>query len=123
MAQTYLDIMEPAMKELDKAEEKLRDMLYEEKEGVTQKDLNKLLIEKEKVQYLYDRLILQIDTLRSLITEILGENWAFADKEMKKQDFSKEMPELVDFMKQNSPYSAYVKKGLSIYENLYKLEV
>ena len=123
MAQTYLDIMEPAMKELDKAEDKLRDMLYEEKEGVTQKDLNKLLIEKEKVQYLYDRLLLQIDTLKSLITEILGENWAFADKEMTKQDFSKEMPELVDFMKQNSPYSAYVKKGLSIYENLYKLEV
>ena len=123
MAQTYLDIMEPAMKELDKAEDKLRDMLYEEKEGVTQKDLSKLLIEKEKVQYLYDRLILQIDTLKSLITEILGENWAFADKEMKKQTFSKEMPELVDFMKQNSPYSAYMQKGLTIYENLYKLEV
>ena len=123
MAQSYLDIMEPAMKEIDKVEEKLRDMLYEEKEGVTQKDLNKLLIEKEKIQYLYDRLIFQIDTLKSLITEVLGENWAFADKEMIKQDYSKEMPELVDFMKQNSPYSAYIQKGLIIYENLYKLEV
>ena len=40
MAQSYIDIMEPAMKELDKVEEKIRDMLYEEKEGVTQKDLN-----------------------------------------------------------------------------------
>ena len=123
MAQSYLDIMEPAMKEIDKVEEKLRDMLYEEKEGVTQKDLNKLLIEKEKIQYLYDRLIFQIDTLKSLITEVLGENWAFADKEMTKQDYSKEMPELVDFMKQNSPYSAYMQKGLTIYENLYKLEI
>ena len=123
MAQTYLDIMEPAMKELDKAEEKLRDMLYEEKEGVTQKDLNKLLIEKEKIQYLYDRLLLQIDTLKSLITEILGENWAFADKEMTQQSFPKEEGELVDFMKQNSPYSVYVQKGLYIYEKLYRLEV
>ncbi|MBO7127304.1 TolC family protein [bacterium] len=123
MAQSYIDIMEPAMKELDKVEEKIRDMLYEEKEGVTQKDLNKLLIEKEKIQYLYDRLLFQTDTLKSLITEVLGENWAFADKEMTKQNFSKEIPELVDFMKQNSPYSAYMQKGLAIYENLYKLEI
>ena len=123
MAQSYLDVMEPAIKEIDKVEEKLRDMLYEEKEGVTQKDLNKLLIEKEKIQYLYDRLLLQIDTLKSLITAILGENWAFADKEMTKQDFSKEIPELVDFMKQNSPYSLYMQKGLYIYEKLYRLEV
>ena len=122
MAQSYLDVMEPAMKELDKAEEKLRDMLYEEKEGVTQKDLNKLLIEKEKIQYLYDRLVFQTDTLKSLIDEVLGENWAFADKEMVKQDFSKEIPELVDFMKQNSPYSIYLQKGLYIYEKLYRLE-
>ena len=89
---------------------------------VTQKDLNKLLIEKEKIQYLYDRLLLQIDTLKSLIDEILGENWAFADKEMVRQDFSKEIPELVDFMKQNSPYSAYLQKGLYIHEKLYRLE-
>ena len=123
MAQNYFEILEPAMKELDKAEEKLRDMLYEEKEGVTQKDLNKLLIEKEKIQYLYERLQLQTDTLKSLISEILGENWAFADKEIVKQDFSKEMPELVDFMKQNSPYSVYVQKGLYAYEKLYRLEV
>ena len=123
MAQSYLDIMEPAMKQIDKAEEKLRDMLYEEKEGVTQKDLNKLLIEKEKIQYLYDRLVFQTDTLKSLITEVLGENWAFADKEMVKQEFSKEIPELVSFMKQNSPYSVYLKKGLYIYEKLYRLEV
>ena len=123
MAQNYIDIIEPAMKEIDKVEEKLRDMLYEEKEGVTQKDLNKLLIEKEKIQYLYDRLLFQTDTLKSLITEVLGDNWAFADKEMKKQDFSKEMPELVDFMKQNSPYSTYLQKGLYIYQKLYRLEV
>lgn len=123
MAQSYIDIMEPAMKELDKVEEKIRDMLYEEKEGVTQKDLNKLLIEKEKIQYLYDRLLLQTDTLKSLITEVLGENWTFADKEIKKQEFSKEIPELVGFMKQNSPYSAYLQKGLYIYEKLYRLEV
>ena len=123
MAQSYIEIMEPAMKEIDKVEEKIRDMLYEEKEGVTQKDLNKLLIEKEKIQYLYDRLIFQTDTLKALITEVLGENWAFADKEMTKQDFSKEIPELVDFMKQNSPYSVYLQKGLYIYEKLYRLEV
>ncbi|MBP5591932.1 TolC family protein [bacterium] len=123
MAQTYIDIMEPAMKELDKAEEKLRDMLYEEKEGVTQKDLNKLLIEKEKVQYLYDRLLFQTDTLKSLITEVLGENWAFADKEMKKLDFAKEEQDLVNSMKENSPYATYLKRGLDIYEKLYKLEV
>jgi len=123
MAQNYFEILEPAMKQIDKAEEKLRDMLYEEKEGVTQKDLNKLLMEKEKILYLYERLQLQTDTLKSLITEILGENWEFADKEMKKQDFSKEMPELVDFMKQKSPYSMYMQKGLYIYEKLYRLEV
>lgn len=123
MAQTYIDIMEPAMKELDKAEEKLRDMLYEEKEGVTQKDLNKLLIEKEKIQYLYDRLLFQTDTLKSLITEVLGENWAFADKEMKKLDFAKEEQDLVNSMKENSPYATYLRRGLDIYEKLYKLEV
>lgn len=123
MAQNYFEILEPAMKQIDKAEEKLRDMLYEEKEGVTQKDLNKLLMEKEKIQYLYERLQLQTDTLKSLITEILGENWAFADKEIVKQDFSKEIPELVDFMKQNSPYSVYVQKGVYAYEKLYRLEV
>lgn len=123
MAQNYLEVMEPAMKELDKAEEKLRDMLYEEKEGVTQKDLNKLLVEKEKIQYLYDRLVFQTDTLKSLIDEVLGDNWAFADKEMTQQSFTKEETELVDFMKQKSPYSNYVQKGLYIYEKLYRLEV
>jgi Outer membrane protein len=123
MAQSYLDVIEPGMKQIDKAEEKLRDMLYEEKEGVSQKDLNKLLIEKEKIQYLYDRLLLQIDTLKSFITEVLGDNWAFADKEMVKQDFSKEEPELVKSMKENSPYAAYLQKGLDIYEKLYKFEI
>lgn len=123
MAQNYFEILEPAMKQIDKAEEKLRDMLYEEKEGVSQKDLNKLLIEKEKIQYLYERLELQTDTLKSLITEILGENWAFADKEIVKEDFSKDLPELVNFMKQKSPYSVYIQKGVYAYEKLYRLEV
>ena len=42
---------------------------------------------------------------------------------MTQQSFTKEETELVDFMKQKSPYSNYVQKGLYIYEKLYRLEV
>ena len=43
---------------------------------------------------MYDRLLLEMDTLKNLITEILGEGWTFADKEMTQQSFPKEETEL-----------------------------
>lgn len=123
MATEMLGTMEPALAQVDKAEEKLKEMLYEEKEGVRQKDLIKLRIEKEKLAYRHKKLLLQIDTLKTVITEILGDNWKFADSSMQVTQYSKDIDSLVSFMFSQSPYSKYLTSGLSAYENLYELEI
>lgn len=122
MAKEMLDTMEPALEQVNKAEEKLKQMLYDEKEGVKQKDLIKLKIEKEKLAYKHKKLLLQIDTLKSVISEILGENWGFADTSMKTVDYKKDYDQLVEYMFSESPYSKYLLSGLSAYKNLYELE-
>jgi len=123
MAQEMLSIMEPALKKIDEAEEKIEEMLYNEKEGVSQKDLIKLRIEKEKLSYQHKRLLLQIDTLQAVITEVLGSLWKFSDTYVKKVEYDKNLESIVDFMFAGSPYAKYLKNGLDAYENLYRFEI
>ncbi|MGI6393821.1 MAG: TolC family protein [bacterium] len=123
MASEMLLTMEPALEQVEKAEEKLKEMLFEETEGVKQKDLIKLRIEKEKLAYQHKKLLLQMETLKEVITEILGENWQFADSAMKMADYQKKHEEIVDHMTTESPYAKYLESGLNAYESLYKLEI
>ncbi|HQM83092.1 MAG TPA: TolC family protein [bacterium] len=123
MASEMFATLEPALQQVDKAEEKLKEMLFEEKEGVRQKDLIKLRIEKEKLAYRHKKLVFQMETLKEVISQILGENWQLADSSMKVVEYKKEYDQIVDYMFSESPYSKYLTSGLSAYENLYELEI
>ena len=123
MAKSYFSILEPAMEQLDKAEEKLKDMLSEGAEGVSQKHLKKLQIEKQKILYQYERLQYQTETLKEAISEVLGDNWELADSEMTLEKFDKSLESLNDNLKETSPQLRYAAGGLKAYESLYDLEL
>ena len=123
MAKEMLSIMEPALKKVDEAESKIEEMLYEEKEGIFQKDLIKLRIEKEKLAYQHKSLLLQIDTLKNVINEVLGESWTFEDTYLKKMEYNKEFDDIVDYMFTGSSRAKYLRSGLDAYESLYRLEI
>ena len=123
MVNEILAFMEPAVVKVDEAEEKLKTMLYEEKEGVRQKDLIKLRIEKEKIAYNLKKLQLQKDTLKSVLDTVLGDNWVLADSTVSAVKFEKTFDEIVDFTFNSSPYSKMMQNGLSAYEHLYHLEI
>ena len=123
MVNEILSFIEPAVSQIDKAEEKLKEMLYEEKEGVKQKDLIKLRIEKEKIAYQLKKLQLQRDTLKSVIDMVLGTDWELADTAMSAPAYGKTYDEVVDFTFNSGPYSKMIRNGLMAFENLYQLEV
>lgn len=123
MANEMLDLMKPAVKKVEEAEEKLKKMLYEEKESVSQKDLIKLRIEKEKLLYRFKGLELQHDTLKTALNKILGENWKIADSRLTKQLYQRDYDSILSYMSNESPYRKYLKSGLSALENLYEYEV
>lgn len=123
MVNEILSFMEPAVSQVDKAEEKLKEMLYEEKEGVKQKDLIKLRIEKEKIAYQLKKLQLQRDTLKSVIDTVLGSEWTLADSTISVPKYEKTYDEIVDYTFNSGPYSKMIQHGLTAYENLYQLEV
>ncbi|HNW82618.1 MAG TPA: TolC family protein [bacterium] len=123
MVNEILSFMEPAIAKVDEAEGKLKEMLYEEKEGVRQKDLIKLRIEKEKLAYNLKKLQLQKDTLKSVLDAVLGDNWILADSTVTAMKFEKTYDEIVDFTFNSSPYSKMMQNGLSAYEHLYHLEI
>lgn len=123
MVNEILSFIEPAVSQVDKAEEKLKEMLYEEKEGVKQKDLIKLRIEKEKIAYQLKKLQLQRDTLKNVINMVLGNDWELADTAMSVPAYGKTYDEIVDFTLNSGPYAKMVSNGLTAYENLYHLEI
>lgn len=123
MVNEILSFIEPAVSQIDKAEEKLKEMLYEEKDGVRQKDLIKLRIEKEKMAYQLKKLQLQRDTLKSVIDTVLGNEWVLSDSAMSALQYEKTYDEIVDFTFSSGPYSKMVQNGLTAFENLYQLEV
>lgn len=123
MANEMLDLMKPAIKKVNEAEEKIKKMLYEEKEGVSQKDLIKLRIEKEKLQYRLKGLELQHDTLKDALNAILGDNWKIADKILRKEIYKRDYDNIVTYMSNESPYRKYLQNGLDALENLYQFEL
>ena len=123
MANEMLDLMKPAVKKINEAEEKLKKMLYEEKEGVSQKHLIKLRIEKEKLQYQLKGLELQHETLKAALDKILGSKWKIADTRISKQIYERDYDSILAFMSNESPYRKYLKNGLDAMENLYDYEI
>ncbi len=123
MANEMLDLMKPAVKKVTEAEEKLKKMLYEEKEGVSQKHLVKLRIEKEKLMYRLKGLELQHETLKAALDKILGDNWKIADTRIAKQSYERDYDSILTYMSNESPYRRYLSSGLDALENLYDYEV
>lgn len=123
MVNEILSFMEPAVQKVDEAEEKLKQMLYEENEGVKQKDLIKLRIEKEKLTYNLKKLQLQKETLKNVLDTVLGDNWEISDTTLTVMKFEKNYDEIINFMFSSSPYSKMMTNGLIAYENLYRLEI
>ena len=122
-ANEMLDLMKPAVKKVEEAENKMKKMLYEEKEGVSQKDLIKLRIEKEKILYRLKGLELQHDTLKVALNKILGDNWELADSRLTKQNYKRDYDNVLSFMTNESPYKKYLQSGLDALENLYDYEL
>ena len=121
LALNIKDVMDDVVSKIKEAESKIKKWLYEEKEGITQKDLIKLRIEKEKILYKYAKLNWQIKTLTYVFNEIEGEDWKIEDTTLKKQKIHYSLLELKNNLL-NGVYAQYMKSGISAYLELYKLK-
>ncbi|MFO7734584.1 MAG: TolC family protein [bacterium] len=122
MAMDIHNIMEMVTEKMDEVESKLKRWLYEEKEGVKQKDLIQLRIAKENLAYEFDRVRNDIEFLRGVFDEVLGDNWAFEDDFIKKKKYNKSSGDITNYFLYDSPYADLSKSAISARKSLYKLE-
>ncbi len=116
-------IMDDVLKQLNEAEELLQQMIYDEKEGVSQKDLSKLRIEKEKLLYQYDEIIYGIDSAKYAFSIFLGDDWAIKDASLLQRDFSESYDSLEDFFITKSVYAKYAENGVKAKRSLYDYNI
>jgi len=122
MALEMKDVMDIAVEKVNEAEKAIKKMLYDEVEGVSQKDYIKLKIQKEKILYTYKKLLSDISVLQSVFKKVLGENWEIKDTYIKKTGFAYSYEDLEKFLIEKSAYASIMKNGLNAYKSLYKLE-
>lgn len=122
MAMDIQNIMEMVTEKLDEVESKLKKWLYEEKEGVKQKDLIQLRIAKETLAYEFDRVNNDIEFLRDIFNEVLGTNWALEDNFIKKTEYNKSSREITNYFLHESSYADLSKSAVSARKSLYELE-
>lgn len=123
MAMDMRSVMETSVEKINEAEKKLEEMLYEENKSVSQKDIVKLRIEKEKLLYNFDKLDLTIDTLNSVMNNVLPAGCELKDKYMTKVNFAATEDQLRDYFLTKSAYNRLAVSGISAYESLYKYEI
>ncbi len=114
--------LEGIISDLNDAETKLNEWLYEEKEDVSQKDLIKLKLEKEKILYEYDKLNYSIETLKEVVAAVAGNNWEIKETSLQMVDFSYTFDELLAHLVGRSAYEKYMKNGVLALTSLYELE-
>ncbi len=122
MATDMQNILELSLEKITDAETKLDQWLYEGKEGVSQNDLIKLRIEKERLLYSMDNVTATLDTLRALFEKVLGPGYALKDEFMYKAPFVMPLEMLESQLTGNSAYSRLLTNGLGAMESLYKFE-
>ncbi len=122
MATEMEEKLSDAVEKVKEAETKLKEMLFEEKEGVTQTDLIKLRIEKENILYRYDQIRYSRETIKSVFSKLFGDDWEIKDRYLSKINFDRELEELSVFLQKDSPYSRLVTNGLEARRYLYELE-
>jgi len=122
MANDMQNILELSLEKVGEAEEKLDRWLYEGKEGVSQSDLIKLRIEKERLLAALDKVATTKETLNALFEKILGPGYAPKDEFMFKVEFPYTLAQLESRLIGDSPYQRLVTNGLGALESLYKLE-
>ncbi len=122
MATDMRNILELSLEKITDAETKLDQWLYEGKEGVSQNDLIKLRIEKERLLYGIDNVAATLDTLRTLFEKVLGPGYALKDEFMYKAAFDTPLAVLEKQLLGPSAYSRLMTNGLGALESLYELE-
>ena len=123
MAQDIKKMIDGAVSEVAKAESQLKDALYEEKEGVTQKDLIRLRIEKEKLLIKQNKINFDIKTLTQVFDDIVGQPWKIDKEYLAKESFDKTEEQLLEYLSTSSPYINIAKQGITARYNLYRLEL
>ena len=123
MAHDVKQMIDTAVTEIAKAETELKDALYNEKEGVSQKDLIRLRIEKEKLLVKQTKLEFDIKTLHQVFDDVVGRPWRIEEKFLVKESFTKTEPQLMEYFTTASPYLTLAKQGVNARYNLYRLEV
>lgn len=123
MATDMENIMDFSLEKISDAETKLDQWMYEGKEGVSQNDLIKLHIEKERLFYSKDRIVATKETLHALFEKILGSGYILKDQFMYQTNFSPSLEMLTAQLVDRSAYSRLLSNGLSALESLYKLEI
>ncbi len=123
MANDMDNILDLSLEKISDAENKLDQWLYEGKEGVSQNDLIKLRIEKERLLYSKDRIASTKNTLNSLFEKILGQGYVLKDQFMFKTDFTASFETLRTQLIDQSAYRRLLSNGLDAMESLYKFEI
>ncbi len=123
MAHDIKEMIDTAVSQVNKAEEELQNALYEEKEGVSQKDLIRLRIEKEKLLIHQKKLEYDIKTLVAVFDDVVGQPWRVEDSRLSKVSLGMTETELLSFLRTDSPYMSMAKKGVDARYNLYRYEL
>lgn len=122
MATDMRNILDISLEKITDAETKLDQWLYEDKEGVSQNDLIKLRIEKERLLYSMDNVTATLDTLRILFEKLLGPGYVLKDEFMSKTVFGTPLEMLETHLTGPSAYGRLMSGGLGALESLYELE-
>ncbi|MCK5808157.1 TolC family protein [bacterium] len=123
MAHDIKKMIDGAVTEVAKAEAQLKDALYEEKEGVTQKDLIRLRIEKEKLLIKQNKINFDIKTLTQVFDDIIGQPWVIEQQYLEQESFDRTEEQLLEYLATSSPYINIAKSGVNARYNLYRLEL
>ncbi|HSA33180.1 MAG TPA: TolC family protein [bacterium] len=122
MASDMLNMVDLSIEKIVEAEEKLEQWLYDGKEGVSQNDLIKLRIEKERLLFSKDRVLASQATLKALFDRVLGPGYALKDEFMFKVDFPFSREMLESHLIERSSYRSLIVNGLGALESLYRFE-
>ncbi len=115
-------ILELSLEKVTEAEEKLDQWLYEGKEGVSQSDLIKLRIEKERLLAALDKVTATRNVLDALFRKVLGEGYVLKDEYMFTVAFPYPIEQLQTHLLSASPYQRLARNGLGALEALYRFE-
>ncbi len=122
MSNDLRHVIELSLEKVSEAEEKLEQWLYEGKEGISQSDLIKLRIEKERLLAALDKVKATQSVLDALFEKVLGKGYSLKDEFMFLVEFPYTLEDIQAHLLRSSPYQRLAVSGLGALEAMYKFE-